>query len=153
MDRNLLTAFALSMAVFVGWIAWQQQVQLEKREHQAAIAELAEVPEPVEPRTPERASWNEEKTQALASKPDAGDKSEQVLKAAELAPSPKEISPWSGVLENNVVRVEFSNRGAVVESVEMKEYFETPRHEIPVDLIDVPDSMVGTLGDDFSRIR
>ncbi|MCH2185482.1 membrane protein insertase YidC, partial [Myxococcota bacterium] len=149
MDRNLLTAFALSMAVFVGWIAWQQQVQLEKREHAAAVAELAEVTEPAEPRAAEQSNWNEEKTQAPAPKAYAEDKSEQVLKSAELAPAPSEIAPWSGVLENDVVRVEFSNRGAVVESVKMKEYFETPRHEIPVELIDVPDSMVGTLGTTF----
>ncbi len=149
MDRNLLTAFALSMAVFVAWIAWQQQVQLEKREHAAVIAEALESPETIEEPARERATWNEGKTQPAASQVEQEEKREQVLKAAELAPAPNEVAPWSGVLENDVVRVEVTNRGAVIQSLAMKKYFETPRHEIPVELIDVPASLIGTLGTAF----
>lgn len=149
MDRNLLTAFALSMAVFVGWIAWQQQVQLDKRERSAVITESVESPETVEEPVHEPASWNGGETQDSPFQVEEGNKSERILKSAEMAPAPNKVAPWSGVLENDVVRVELSNRGAVIKSLAMKEYFETPRHEIPVELIDVPDSLVGTLSTSF----
>ena len=40
MDRNLILAFALSMAVFSGWLAWQEQVRGPERR---AAAERARV--------------------------------------------------------------------------------------------------------------
>jgi YidC/Oxa1 family membrane protein insertase len=137
------------MAVFIGWIAWQQQIQLEKREREAAVAESLESPETIEEPVRQPTSWNDGKTQPATSQVEQGDKGEQVLKSAELAPAPSAVAPWSGVLENDVVRVEFTNRGAVIQSLAMKDYFETPRHEIPVELIDVPESLVGTLGTAF----
>ena len=149
MDRNLLSAFALSMAVFIGWIAWQQQIQLEQRERAATTAESAEAPKAVEQPVPERPTWNEEKKQASAPRVEKEEKSEQVLKEAELTAAPSTIAPWSGVLENDVVRVKFSNRGAVIEGLAMKKFFETPRHETPVELIDVPAELVGTLSTAF----
>jgi len=148
-DRNLLSAFALSMAVFIGWIAWQQQIQLEQREREATTAESAEAPKAVEQPVPERPTWNEEKKQASAPRVEKEEKSEQVLKEAELTAAPSTIAPWSGVLENDVVRVKFSNRGAVIEGLAMKKFFETPRHETPVELIDVPAELVGTLSTAF----
>ena len=60
MDRNLLAAFALSMAVFIGWIAWQQQIQAEKREFPSVVTEAAEetsAPDRVLPT--QRGGWNE----------------------------------------------------------------------------------------------
>ena len=156
MDRNLLAAFALSMAVFIGWIAWQQQIQAEKREFPSVVTETAEeTSEPDRVLPTQRGGWNEEKTPSYADsgktadEPVRSDKSEQVLKPAQLAPPAGSVAPWSGVLENDRIRIELSNRGGVVHAVQMKQFFETPRHEIPVELIDIPESIKATLSTDF----
>ena len=46
MDRNLLLAFALSMAVFSGWLAWQQSMVVPEREAAAEQARLAQAADP-----------------------------------------------------------------------------------------------------------
>ncbi|MCH2187004.1 hypothetical protein MK280_14150, partial [Myxococcota bacterium] len=47
MDRNLLLAFALSMAVFSGWLAWQQSMVVPEREAAAERAKAAQAAAPV----------------------------------------------------------------------------------------------------------
>ena len=159
MDRNLLAAFALSMAVFVGWIAWQQQIQAERRDFAKENISETQTPTPAASEDKvlptERGGWNEVEapaygdTSQTATTAMADKKSEQVLKPANLSPPATQIAPWSGVLENDVVRIRFSNRGGIVDAVQMKQYFETPRHELPVELIDIPESIKATLSTDF----
>ena len=63
MDRNLLAAFALSMAVFIGWIAWQQQIQAEKRDFPSVVTEpTAESQEADRVLPTQRGGWNESNT-------------------------------------------------------------------------------------------
>ncbi|MDG2332819.1 MAG: membrane protein insertase YidC [Myxococcota bacterium] len=141
MDRNLLLAFALSMAVFSGWLAWQDEVRGPERraaaERAKAEAEIAQ----------ERQDFAFEESES--------DESERVRKEPEApretasapgAPGDTQaVAPWTGFLESETVRAELTNRGGLLGDWQVKDYYETPRGEVHVDLIDLPRSAPGFL--------
>jgi YidC/Oxa1 family membrane protein insertase len=146
LDRNLLIAFVLSTLIFVGWMTYQQQVVLPQRR---AVAERA---------TAEAEARGE--TTALAEAAQAPVKPGQALDIvkdthATPPPSPgiprgddsgaRPVPEWSGTLENEAVLATFSNRGGVITGWQLKGWFESPRQEVPVELVDLPDGVPTTL--------
>ena len=113
MDRNLVLAFALSMAVFVAWIAWQEEVRAPER-RATLEAQRAQAAQETEESGPPSFKMEGPETTApdrsvkIQGEEAAGKPSTTLQAAVEPA---KQIPPWSGVLENDLVRIEFSNRG------------------------------------------
>ena len=153
MDRNLLLAFALSMAVFSGWLAWQQSVVAPERQaaQERAQVESAQAPElPVPPKP----------TIAPIPAPPAIDLAErsepsfpvETQKPASAVPSAP-VSPWSGSLESNMVSARFSNDGASLVSWKLKKYYETPAHDDLIELIDLPAGLPPTLATPFRELN
>ncbi len=137
------------MSVFVLWMVWQEEVMGPER--RAAIEAKRSLDAPEQDWATETESRNDEPTNAF-------EKGEPVLKQGSKASLAKsEVTEantatplWSGVLENENVRIELSNRGGIATSWQMKKFFETPRHEVPIELIEVPGNVIGTLGTTFS---
>jgi YidC/Oxa1 family membrane protein insertase len=132
LDRNLILAFALSMAVFSGWLAWQEQVRGPERRAAAERARLIAESETgfvhEEPAVRERERVRIDLPKDIL----PGLESEPAL--ADTQP----VEPWSGALESNQARVELSNRGGTLTSWRVDGYFETPRGEVEVDLVELP---------------
>jgi len=134
-DRNLILAFALSMAVFSGWLAWQEQVRGPERRAAAERARLLAASEAAD-------------AGALSDPAPAPERERVRIEAAPELPAEtvedsavadtRRVEPWSGALESAAARVEVSNRGGVLTSWRMGHYFETPSDEVEVDLIDLP---------------
>ncbi|HKX46570.1 MAG TPA: membrane protein insertase YidC [Planctomycetota bacterium] len=163
MDRNLLLAFALSMAVFSGWLAWQQSVVLPERREQleqerAREAESAESAESAE-------AGADAATDAPADA-DAGSGDQaagaESAPASEAAPVPigksepggdtGDVTTWEGELAGPVATIRLSNVGGTLIGWRFADYFETPRDEVPVELIDLPPGSPRTLATPFEEL-
>lgn len=145
MDRNLLLAFALSMAVFLAWTAWQEEIRAPER--QAALEAQEQQKQEPTPAKIKGPKTNEPVSPVASVREQVPKQVSPPTEAVE--ESSKAVAPWSGVLENDVMRVELSNRGGSIEALRMKQFFETPRHEVPIEMIDVPDTVSPTLGTIF----
>jgi len=149
LDRNLILAFALSMAVFSGWLAWQEQVRGPERR---AAAERAQESALIEGADGEVEVWQDsprerERVRKESPKPLApeieGDREPEEWAA---------VAPWSGRLESDTARVELSNRGGVLTHWLIKNYYETPSGEVHVDLIDLPRGAPPVLATPFESL-
>jgi len=135
------------MAVFSGWLAWQEEVRGPERraaaERAKAAAEIADEKQAFA--LEENESVESElvrKDKEVASKPRASTGAE--LAAAQ--PGDSEVAaPWTGFLESDTARAELSNRGGVLANWQVKDYYETPQGEVHVDLIDLPRGSPGFL--------
>ena len=142
MDRNVLLAFALSMAVFTAWIAWQEQRHGPARRaamegEQSAIASENETEFSNNNNT-----LNDKRERdpivaedSLAARLDT--RAKRVEKTETARAQTSDIEPWKGVLEGERVRVELSNRVGVVTGWRLLDYYETPRNEVNVELLDL----------------
>jgi YidC/Oxa1 family membrane protein insertase len=149
LDRNLILAFALSMAVFSGWLAWQENVVAPERR---AAAERALTLAP--PDQPDRAPPGVAPG-GLA--PDSGSKEagEAPLNARDPSQSVVEtgvVEAWEGELSSDVARVRLSNRGGTVSRWWLSQYFETPKQEVTLDLIDLPPGSPATFSTPFEEL-
>ncbi|HIL01091.1 MAG TPA: membrane protein insertase YidC [Myxococcales bacterium] len=158
MDRNLLLAFALSMAVFSGWLAWQEEIRGPERRAAAERARIsAEVATAEETEGSETYSFDTERANPISERvrkdrsPEAIEESEArgSLFGAEDSPV---VDVWSGLLESEFARVELSSRGGVLTGWRIKNYYETPRDELHVELIDLPKGAGGALSTPFESL-
>ncbi len=136
MDRNTLLAFALSMLVFTGYLFWQEQVRGPER---LAAIEQAQAQQRIE--EARLAAEAADRPAAAQSSPpvaraDARRAPEPAL--PESAKSPANTAPWTGEINGERVRVKLDNRGGVVESWRLADYYETPRSEVNVELLVMP---------------
>ena len=150
MDRNLLLAFVLSMALFSAWLLWQGTQQKAERAAATAAAEQlgGETESPLDPSIghPNRRI---EEAQTKISKP------VRIVMEGEPESEVEEIRtvrPWSGVLESEKVLAKFSNRGGVVTQWKLKDYFITARKEVFVDLVVPPPSVEGVFVTPFEEL-
>lgn len=155
-DRNLLLAFALSMAVFSGWLAWQQNVVVPERK--AALERARAAAEAAAPAVEDRewgaaGSPTEPGQVAAESLPPARTAPAAAAREPALAPpdSPS-VPPWQGELESGTVVAQLSNRGGVLTGWQLRDYFETPRREVPVELIDLPADAPAMLSTSFAEL-
>lgn len=155
MDRNLILAFALSMAVFSGWLAWQEQIRGPERRAAAERAEAAREAETL------REEFAEEREAPLREQVRIG--SETANEARDtgsrrswdkpaVEEDPSFVDPWNDVLETEHVTADLSNRGGVVTGWRIRNYFETPREEVDVELIDLPRGAPATLTTPFESL-
>lgn len=149
MDRNLILAFALSMAVFSGWLAWQENFVAPERR---AAAERALAAAPTnrpddaasEASPPDRATEPGD-TSRRGETPDARPPAQPVVETSQVA-------AWEGELTSDVARVRLSNRGGTVSRWWLTRYFETPRQEVTLDLIDLPPGSPATFSTPFEEL-
>lgn len=155
MDRNLILAFALSMAVFSAWLAWQEQTRGPERRAIAEAARIAAEAEEAEAATadsyaPIPVDQEGERVRIEGSGARGGSPgSDQAGLGAENSVA---VELWEGVLESDRVRAAFSNRGGVLTDWRIKDYYETPRDEVHVDLIDLPRGALGVLSTPFESL-
>ncbi len=155
MDRNLILAFALSMAVFSGWLAWQEQVRGPERR---AAAERVQAAREAEATRDEFAEESEQPVREQVRIEREFASEEQGERRARPWDSPaaeEETSPvdlWSGTLETEHVSAELSNRGGIVTGWRIRDYFETPRQEVDVELIDLPRGAPAMLATPFESL-
>ena len=135
MDRNLILAFALSMAVFSGWLAWQEQVRGPERRAAAERARvLAESEEAETSFVEEEPTVRERERVRIEADHEASSNSAADPAMADTDP----VAPWSGELESSNARAGLSNRGGALTSWRVRNYFETPSDEVEVNLVDLP---------------
>ncbi len=147
MDRNLILAFALSMAIFSAWLMWQEEVRGPGRRAEAERARVA-----AEIGEQEEEFALEESEVPIGERVRKEPAVTAAVSAAETAIDETAIEPWTGVLESMGVRAELSNRGGVLTDWRVKNYFETPRGEVHVDLIDLPRSAPNFLATPLEEI-
>jgi YidC/Oxa1 family membrane protein insertase len=153
LDRNVILAFALSMVIFSGWLAWQEKVQgpqrqaeIERRQAAAeAAAELGEteasqavVRSAAEPRAAASDTPAREDTAYLDA---AGEASARVVPAL-----------WTGSISNDEVHATFTNRGAALVGWRLSSFYETPSREVNVELIDLPEPNSRSLVTSFHEL-
>ena len=154
MDRNLLLAFALSMAVFSGWLAWQQSMVVPERE---AAAERAQAAAPV-PETPETSATPgvaeiplpPETPKLAVDQAPAEETANAILSGAD--DTSTSLALWEGDLESTTVAARFSNQGAALVGWKLKDFYETPKHQELVQLIDLPPGLPPTLSTPFREL-
>jgi len=151
LDRNLILAFALSMAVFSGWLAWQENVVAPERraaaERMAAQAAPSATKEEPGTSSGSESAAADRATDQVASTPSR--------KPPTVAVEPDEtvdVEPWEGELGSGVARVRLSNRGGTVVHWWLTRYFETPRQEVAIDMIDLPPGAPGTFATPFAEL-
>lgn len=151
MDRNLILAFALSMAVFSGWLAWQENFVAPER--RAAAERMAAQAPPAESAAAGSASAG---PAAIA-----GDREARESRSVPREDNPSgvvalgetaDVEPWEGELESEVARVRLNNRGGTVSHWWLTRYFETPREEVSIDMIDLPPGAPGTFATPFAEL-
>jgi YidC/Oxa1 family membrane protein insertase len=138
LDRNLLLAFALSMAVFSGWLAWQENVNgparraaIERSKQEASIesGEVADAPA----QTTADTIYDE---RAVVKSPQYGSLDDSSERALEEPSS--HIALWQGTVTNGTVVAELTNRGGGLTGWTLNDYFETPRQEVNVQMLSLP---------------
>jgi YidC/Oxa1 family membrane protein insertase len=124
------------MAVFSGWLAWQEHVHGPER--RAAIERAKE----------EAAASSDFEAESDARIPptpiDEGvvkktqpDVSEPRVAALDTAESTN-VALWRGSIGNDTVLAELTNRGAGLTSWTLKDYYETPRQEANIQVLELP---------------
>jgi len=160
LDRNLILAFALSMAVFSGWLAWQEQVRGPERRAAAERAQAAREAEEM------REDFGQPAAQGIVSeqvrtgfepadeawREGVGQGGETPIARVAGEADSAQPDPWNGVLESDDMRAELSNRGGVLVSWRIKDYFETPLDEVEVELLDLPRGAPATLATPFETL-
>ena len=141
------------MAVFSGWLAWQQSVVAPERQaaQEQAQAETNQAPELPVPPKPTISPIPTPPQSASAARPEPSFPAEP-QKPVSAAPSTP-VSPWSGSLESNMVSARFSNDGASLVSWKLKKYYETPAHNDLIELIDLPAGLPPTLATPFQELN
>ena len=158
MDRNLLLAFALSMAVFSGWLAWQQSMVVPEREAAAEQARLAQAADPApdlsNPSPPQVSEipLPPESPAAAPIAPSAPARQSPAVVSARPDDTPASVALWEGNLESSTVSARFSNQGASLVGWKLKDYYETPQHRDLVELIDLPPGLPPTLSTPFREL-
>lgn len=157
MDRNLLLAFALSMAVFSGWLAWQQSMVVPEREAAAERAEAARAAAPAleTPKPPETPTVGEiplppEPAKLAADKAPVEETASAILSGSD--DTSTSLALWEGDLESTTVAARFSNQGAALVGWKLKDFYETPKHQELVQLIDLPPGLPPTLSTPFREL-
>ena len=157
MDRNLLLAFALSMAVFSGWLAWQQSMVVPEREAAAERAEAARAAAPAleTPKPPETPTVGEiplppEPPKLAADKAPVEETASAILSGSD--DTSTSLALWEGDLESTTVAARFSNQGAALVGWKLKDFYETPKHQELVQLIDLPPGLPPTLSTPFREL-
>ena len=143
MDRNVILAFALSMAVFSAWLAWQERVHGPERrgeERARSIEEFANEA-PVQPEEQPQAPQNVVETHQPPLP--MGDSAIRDTPAVPL---------WRGTLENELVFAELTNRGAALTGWRLREYYETPSEEVNIELLDLPPPYRAALTTSFDEL-
>jgi len=154
LDRNLILAIALSMAVFSGWLAWQESVQAPQRRAavERAEAEAAEVQEEAKP---EAAAETPTAVEPVAERdtmtPPAGAEGAPTPAGIAAGDTPR-VAPWTGRIETDLISGELSNRGGTLQSWTLNEFFETPRKEVQLELLGHPDPWTGALETPFEEL-
>jgi YidC/Oxa1 family membrane protein insertase len=152
LDRNLILAIALSMAVFSGWLAWQESVQAPQRqaamERAKAEAEAREAEQELGAETPSAAEAVAEPEAAVAPAQPAETASPAGITAGDTA----RVAPWLGRIETELVSGELSNRGGTLRSWTLKKFFETPRQEVMLELLGHPEPWTGVLETPFEEL-
>ncbi len=142
MDRNVILAFVLSMAVFSAWLAWQEHVHGPARR---AAAERAQQMEAAAP--PKDAAED-----ALAVVPTPQPEVVRDAPRVALADETADVPLWHGEMENEVALAGLTNRGGVLSRWRLKHYFETPREEVNVELLDLTPAYEGVLTTSFEEL-
>ena len=141
------------MAVFSGWLAWQQSVVAPERQaaQERAQVESAQAPELSVPPKPTIAPIPAPPAIDLAERSEPSFPVETQKPASAVPSAP--VSPWSGSLESNMVSARFSNDGASLVSWKLKKYYETPAHDDLIELIDLPAGLPPTLVTPFRELN
>jgi YidC/Oxa1 family membrane protein insertase len=145
LDRNVILAFALSMAVFSGWLAWQENIRGPER--RAAIEQAREA---------ETASAPDEFQQSVVETPQFQPAGREKIDAPPaFAPSPGDttgVAIWNGSIESEVVLAELTNRGATLTGWRLNRYYETPSREVEIEILDLPPPYRLNLTTPFSEL-
>lgn len=133
------------MAVFSGWLAWQENVVAPQRRATSGRV-VADAPTDLrgEKDSPEPAQKPADEVPAAAASGAASDAS----RATETA----EVDLWEGELSSDVARVRLSNRGGTVSRWLLTRYFETPRQEVVLDMIELPPGSPATFATPFDEL-
>jgi len=143
LDRNVLLAFALSIAVFSGWLAWQENAHGPERraaierakQEEAARLEVEEQARAVAEQTPPSVPPGEHG--AVARTPGAAETIGEAA-AQPAASDTTDVAIWKGAIENSVISGELTNQGAALTRWQLKDFYETPSREVKIELLDQP---------------
>lgn len=128
MDRNLILAMALSLAVFSAWLAWEEH-------HRPPVGEVV-APLAVEGTEMAAGPGDGDEAQAGSRVREAiADTGSRVRAAESSALDTRDVAAWKGVLDNPLATAEIDNRGATLSGWRVKTYFETAERERNVELI------------------
>ena len=146
------------MAVFSGWLAWQEEIRGPERraaaERARIAAEVAEV-EAMEERSAYSFESDREKdVREHVRKEEYRENSGESVPPEGFSESEDSavVEVWRGFLESDSARAELTNRGGVLTGWRIKNYYETPRDELHVELIDLPKGSVGVLSTPFESL-
>jgi len=67
-------------------------------------------------------------------------------------PATSDVAPWEGELASETVRARISNRGGTLAGWQLTRYFESPRQEVPVELVDLPPDAPRALATPFDEL-
>jgi YidC/Oxa1 family membrane protein insertase len=136
-DRNVLLAFALSTAVFLGWLVLQSG-------RQRALPH----PSPTEVAEPQQSP-----TEGAGSAPPAPEPAPvQPAPAAELSPEPT-VPTWTRTYDQGLYHVTLSNRGGTIQAWTLSEYdIRSDDGAVPVELVQVDPSIGGVLQTPFPEL-
>jgi YidC/Oxa1 family membrane protein insertase len=144
------------MAVFAAWLAWQEEIRGPERRAIAERARIAaEVVEGIEGAGAYSFEADRERpvSEQVRKNRSAGaaEESESRGSLFEAEDFPV-VDVWNGVLESDSARVELSSRGGVLSGWRIKNYYETPRDELYVELIDLPKRAGGAMSTPFESL-
>jgi YidC/Oxa1 family membrane protein insertase len=146
------------MAVFSGWLAWQEEIRGPERRAAAERARIAaEIAKEAGVDGAETYSFDADRERPVServrkSRPSrAAEELESGESLFEAEDSPV-VEVWKGVLESDFARAELSSRGGVLTGWRIKNYYETPRDELYVEMIDLPKRAVGVLATPFESL-
>ena len=165
LDRNFLLATALSLAVFSAWLAWQAHVHppvvpgegravaVENATRHAGEGKAGETDRAAPAQRVEPAGRRADSTTRKAVVEEQSERGRASAPPIAKAPDDTPAAPiWRGALENELVGVEFTNRGGALSGWRLLHYFETPEEKIPVELIDLPDEHSAAWATPFSEL-
>jgi len=145
------------MAVFSGWLAWQQSMVVPEREAAAERAEAARAAAPAleTPKPPETPTVGEiplppEPAKLAADKAPVEETASAILSGSD--DTSTSLALWEGDLESTTVAARFSNQGAALVGWKLKDFYETPKHQELVQLIDLPPGLPPTLSTPFREL-
>ncbi len=122
MDKNKLIGLALLCALFVGFTYMNTQQQ-EKYAARAAAMEAAEAEETMNSiDAAEATNGSTSQTSNVESESEEQRKAQSVAQIGESLTAARTATPKSITMQNDVMKVDFSTRGGIINNVELTEY-------------------------------